>query len=297
LDRSDIPLRTAPTPARANEWALVLTSQGVPATVRRGGEGYSLLVPPAEAERAAEILARYEAENPPGARTGRARAASPPVWTGSLPANAALAVSVALVVFFVSVTGPRDPAVVWFARGSADAARILAGEWWRAITALTLHADLSHVLSNAVIGGFFVAWVLRSRGPGLGLLLVVLSGVAGNLLNACLRSAGHVAVGASTSGFGAVGLLAGIGAVQRGSGRSWARGRWVPLAAGLGILAMFGSSAATDIWAHLFGFAAGVGLGALSARWQVGPPGGSAQIGLAALALGLVLVGWSLALS
>jgi membrane associated rhomboid family serine protease len=290
---SEVALRRTSSPRRADDWALVLMAEGVPARLRRDADGLVVLVPEAFARRADETLARYEAENPP--RPDRPAAAAP-VWPGATPANAALAVSVALVVFFVSVTGPRDASVVWFALGSADAARIVAGEWWRAVTALTLHADLSHVLSNAVIGGFFVAWVLRVRGPGLGLLLVVLAGALGNLANAWARSAAHVAVGASTSGFGAVGVLAGYAMRARGGTRARRRPRWLPFAAGLGILAMFGSGAATDVWAHLFGFFAGTALGAASASLGPRPPGKAAQVVLLTVTLGLIALSWRIAL-
>lgn len=290
----DVPLRTTRSPRKADEWALVLTSEGLPAAVQHGHEGYSLVVPAELAERAADVLARYEAEN--SARELAPRAERLPDWPGGSAIHFALAVSVAMVVFFVSVTGPRDGSVSWFALGSADAAKIVAGEWWRAITALTLHADLEHVLSNAVIGGFFVAWVLRMRGPGLGILLVVLAGVLGNLANAWLRDAVHVSVGASTSGFGAVGVLAGVALMHRGRGGLRGGRRWAPFAAGLGILAMFGSNEATDVWAHLFGFAAGTLLGAASAWIWRPPPGRVMQALLGAGALGLILLGWELAL-
>ena len=34
---------------------------------------------------------------------------------------------------------------------------VLAGELYRTVTALTLHADLPHVAGNALFGGFFLA--------------------------------------------------------------------------------------------------------------------------------------------
>src|SRR5207237_567665 len=73
---------------------------------------------------------------------------------------AAVGLAVLLCAFYY-VTGPRAPAAAgidpWFERGSAVAARILGGEWWRAVTALTLHANLAHLLANAVACGLFAA--------------------------------------------------------------------------------------------------------------------------------------------
>jgi hypothetical protein len=50
-----------------------------------------------------------------------------------------------------SLTGPREPGAIWFDRGSASAQQILAGEVWRTVTALTLHADLAHVVVLSAI--------------------------------------------------------------------------------------------------------------------------------------------------
>lgn len=50
---------------------------------------------------------------------------------------------------FFAVTGTRANRSAWFERGSAETGRIVAGEWRRTITALTLHADVPHVVGNA----------------------------------------------------------------------------------------------------------------------------------------------------
>ena len=44
----------------------------------------------------------------------------------------------------------------WIALGNAHSARILDGEWWRLVTALTLHADWLHLFSNLTLGGIFI---------------------------------------------------------------------------------------------------------------------------------------------
>ena len=40
--------------------------------------------------------------------------------------------------------------------GALDAERVRAGEWWRAVTSLWLHADAMHVFGNAVAAVVFV---------------------------------------------------------------------------------------------------------------------------------------------
>ena len=118
-------------------------------------------------------------------------------------------------------TGPDSAGSPWFARGSANAAAILRGEWWRAVTALTLHGDAGHVAGNAVLGGFLLALLARSIGPGMASALMLLSGVAGTLAAAALVRQNFVSIGASTAVFGAVCSLA---ALARHGLRAWMLG-------------------------------------------------------------------------
>src|SRR5262249_21180296 len=118
---------------------------------------------------------------------------------------------VALVLIgFFAITGSRADGSEPFRRGSADAARTMAGEWWRAVTALTLHADATHVLGNALASALLVTAVCQQLGPGVGLWLLLLAGAGGNAITAAVHRAGHVSVGASTAMFGAIGILAGL---------------------------------------------------------------------------------------
>jgi membrane associated rhomboid family serine protease len=289
-DASETPLRRALSREVAEEWALVLLSAGVSVRVRGSQEGFSLDVAPELCERAEAILAAYELENEGAEESGAA-----PVAAG-LHGNSGLALAVALIVFHL-VTGPRDPSLAWFEWGSADAERILAGELWRPITALTLHADFAHVLGNALIGGFFVAALCGSVGPGVGFAALLAAGAGGNLLNAFVRSSGHVGVGASTAVFGAVGLLVGLGVARRQRLGFASRRAWAPVAAGLGILAMLGAGGGrTDLWAHLFGLLTGAAIGLLASRLLLRPPGAWLQGSLGILAAALLLGSWWVAL-
>ena len=77
---------------------------------------------------------------------------------------------------------------------------ILAGELWRAVTALTLHADHAHLLSNAIACALFLSVVCGALGAGVGSALVLLAGAGGNLANALLHGSHRVSVGAATGG-------------------------------------------------------------------------------------------------
>jgi membrane associated rhomboid family serine protease len=172
---------------------------------------------------------------------------------------------------------------------------MLDGEWWRAVTALTLHADARHLLGNAVSGVLLVTAVCRQLGPGLGLWLLLLAGAGGNAITAAAHGGNHVSVGASTALFGALGLLA---ALRIAPGRVGTRARraWVVGAASLLLLALFGVGPEADILAHLFGFLVGGGLGLLTTRALLRLPPPPAQWVLLGLA-GLTVAGaWVVAL-
>ena len=287
----EVPVRVAYTRRAADEWALVLVAEGLAPRVWRAPEGFAVGVVAHDLDRAAAALDAYDQENPPD-RT-RDSDHTPP---GDGAFLAGLGASTALFVFF-TITGPRDPGVRWFAHGAADSARIGDGELWRTVTALTLHADLTHVAANAAIGAWFFTAVCRALGPGLGGALLLLAGAGGNFANAVLHGAGHSSVGASTAVFAAVGLLGGLAVTRRR--RQGLRGRhaWIPVAASIGLLAMLGTAGErVDLWAHASGLAVGGVLGLAAGRIWRRPPSAAAQWGLGVAALAVLLGCWSLAL-
>ncbi len=159
---------------------------------------------------------------------------------------------------FYSVTGPWEGHSFWFELGAGDSDRILRQhEWWRLVTALTLHADAVHLLSNGLIGGWLVHFLCRLTGSGVGLLSLLLTATAGNLINVVLRGAGHHFVGFSTAVFAVIGLLALLS--YRGRGKITGSHFLIPVMAGAALLAALGSSGErTDLGAHLFGLLCGL---------------------------------------
>ncbi len=287
---SEVVVRVTRKRELADEWALVLLTEGLSPSVWHAADGYSVGVPPAELDRAANVLAVYESETPAQPRLPADESAS------GTHVYVALAASAGLLAFFL-VTGVWDPATRWFAHGAADAERILLGEWWRAVTALTLHADLRHALANAIASVIFLGALSLRLGVGLACAIVLLAGAGGNLVNALVHGAAHVSVGASTSLFGALGVLGALGVARRR--RSGIRGRyaWVPIAAGFALLAMLGTSGErVDLWAHFFGFVIGAVLGATVAVTVARNPGVRVQWILGSAALTTVVVSWLVAL-
>jgi len=248
-------VRVTPSRRRADEWAVVLAAAGIPHWLRQRLDGWALVVPADDAASALQTLAAYDQENAGEPITADGPASRP--WT------IAGVVVALLLVGFSAITGPRSAGSAWFEAGSADASAIVAGQWWRTITPLTLHADAPHLLGNAVAVAGLLTAVCWELGPGVGLWLVLLAGAGGNALTAVVHGGNHVSVGASTAVFGAVGVLAALRIV--GSSRVGARGRrwWVVIAASLALLALLGTAAHADLLAHLFGFLVGGGLGVI----------------------------------
>ena len=283
------PVRETRSHALAQEWELVLITQGLAPSVQQSLDGFVLIVPENELETARATLAAYDRENPP-AVLKPAEAVEPiDLFWG-------LVVALLLVAFFF-VTTLKNPALPWLARGSGDAERILAGESWRTVTSLTLHADLVHVLSNAAAGAIFLSGVYNLLGPGLGSALVLLAGAGGNFLNALMHGSSHISVGASTAIFGAVGMLGVLGMSRRRRRGLIKRRAWLPVAAALALLAMLGTAGPrVDIFAHLFGFLVGAVLAGLVALVTPRPPAQAMQLLCAAATFATIVYCWILAL-
>ncbi len=208
-------------------------------------------------------------------------------WEGQTPAP----IFAALCLAGQLATGPRDEELAWFRRGTADAAAILHGEWWRCATALTLHADLAHAAGNALCGFILIDALARRLGPAWTAWLVLIAGIIGNLLTALVMRTQHFSIGASTAVFGALGALTGVQLLAR------TRSGFVTLGAGAALLAILGTSARSDLFAHLFGMFAGFLLGLVAGALQrEAPEKKTRQPLLAIAALGPLAAAWWLAL-
>lgn len=283
-------VRVTPNRERADEWAVVLAAADIPHKLRRRLDGWALIVPAPDAAAALESLDAYDRENAgEGADRGDAVAPSRPVTL------AGVYVALLLIGLF-AIAGSRETHSEWFQRGSADATRMMAGEWWRAVTALTLHTDVPHLLGNVLASALLVTAVCQQLGTGVGLWLLLLAGAGGNALTAAFYRGGHVSVGASTMVFGAIGILAALRIVTPGRVGSRPDTWWVAVAASLVLLALLGTGPNADILAHVFGLLAGGAaglLGALTTRWT---PPASVQWLLVTAAGAAVYGAWRLAL-
>jgi membrane associated rhomboid family serine protease len=271
--------------------ALILDSRGIPCCIDHSGSGWCLLVPQQRHDDALRELDLYERANrdwPPPLPVARQLVAN------TLPA---ISILILLATFYnltlIGITSPDGGIVDFRGVGAAHAAQIRSGQWWQCITALTLHADLTHLLGNLTIGGVFIILLCREFGSGLAWTILLASGAGGNLINAWLQSPEHTSVGASTAVFGAVGILAATNAVQN---RHNLRRRWsVPIASGLALLTILGTEGKhTDIGAHLFGFGSGVCVG-MAVEYLVGKygrPNAVINVLLALVSAVVVVAAW-----
>jgi membrane associated rhomboid family serine protease len=290
-----LPLRVTADARRLETWLLALRAQAIPALLQQVDGTWVLHVLPTDLDAARRELDAIDAEEVEARRAAATPSEHERFHSRLAPLGGAL-FALLLVALYV-VTGPSASRSVWFIAGASDASRVLAGEWWRTITALTLHADSNHVLSNVAIGTIVVTMVMRRTGVGLGAALVVLAGALGNAVNAWGYGSHHNSIGFSTAVFGAIGILGGLtyaGAVRdRGTRRG--RPAWTAIAGALALLAMLGASERTDMLAHLFGTVTGiaVGLAIAASGWRPRTWMGQAVIGVGTLAV--VVGAWVMA--
>lgn len=274
-----------------DERVLLLTALGYPHRVGADGEFLLIDVKSAESERARLELLRFRAENPPAP----AIAAGPP-WIAASPG---ILVYAFVLVLVDTLARWHVFGVDWERAGSANAGLIQSGEWWRCVTALTLHADVAHLFGNLMFGSLFGMVASHYLGPGLAWLVILLAGALGTALNAALYDAAHVSIGASTAVFAAWGLISVLAwQHRRQSGESRLR-RWAPLGGGLALLAFLGAGdERTDILGHLSGFVVGCLAAPVVVRgFQVIGYRSVVQRRFSTAALALVLLCWVLALN
>jgi rhomboid protease GluP len=254
-----------------------------------GSSAAVLDVPVSEAERAVCSLSELLGEE-----LKKRQTIVEPVPQGPLLLQPAFAVAVclaALTLVFFSMTRVEGTGLRWEERGILITERLLMGDWWRLITAATLHADISHAVSNA---GFFLvlAWAAGERfGSGVTLALWLTTAVVGFVASVVLSHT-EITLGASGGLFGLLGAAAGHAVRHRDTRGLVRRDRIRAFAGGVLLLAFTAFSPRANIHAHVGGFVSGLLCGlVMPAR----PPRAWLQVlsGLAAAAL--VFLAWRIA--
>ncbi len=284
----------SPNASLCNEHALVLAAKQIPHRVVHDRAGFVLIVPAEASIAAGRELRLYADENPPPLpRTPRNAERHNPA-----PGIAVYAAVLCSVTWFAgeNLLG-RD----WYAAGGVDGTLVREGEAWRLFTALTLHADLSHLTGNLVFGTLFGVFAGRLFGPGVAWLAILACAAAGNLANTLLLASMHRSIGASTAVFAALGMVAGF----VWHAQLMAQERWVyrlgPIVGGIALLAYTGMGGGdaerhVDVGAHVMGFVCGFGGGMLLVHLMPRLHERRAQLAAGATALAVLVIAWIAAL-
>jgi membrane associated rhomboid family serine protease len=283
------PFQSIPTRSKrqAMDWSLALASQGIAAIINRGQTGWELLVDEPEFGLALAVLKQYHIENR-GWKWQR-----PVPGTGMVFHWGCLfwALAIAGFYYWSAVQFPRLKEA-----GMVDSQAVMRGQWWRLFTAVTLHENIPHLVSNAATGSLLLGLAMACFGPGVAVLAAFLAGVAGNCASVMLDPVAHQSLGASGMVTGALGLIT----VQTFA--DWRKhrmaGALIPraLAGGVLLLVLISFSPGTDVVAYVGGFLAGtifgVGLGFFGPKTLHRK---SVNLGSGLLLCALIIVTWLLA--
>jgi rhomboid protease GluP len=159
---------------------------------------------------------------------------------------------------------------VLFAFGAKYREAIIAGQWWRLITAGFLHGGLLHILMNSWVLFDLGTQVEQSFGTNRYVTIYLFSTVTGFLASFYWSAA--LSIGASAGIFGLIGAMIAMGVRDKSSYGSAVRSlyvRWAMYGLLMGLLPIF----ATDNAAHLGGIAGGFAL-----AYVAGTPGYSRAV-------------------
>ena len=274
------------TKEEADTYSLVLSASRVSHRPIRGEHGWDLWVKDAQDETALKAIEKYIDENQD--QTDRS---APLYYSDYKRTFTGIWVSMGLLIFHVAIALEHQSEFFIKVFG-ASAFHIINGELYRTVTALMLHANALHILGNVVGLSLFGTAVCSIMGMGVGWLMILISGIAGNLINALLHMGGHVSIGASTSIFGAIGILSAYQFVKK----FWAPGErlkaFLPLCGGLALLGVLGSGEHSDLMAHLFGFLSGMIAGSVYGVFIKRTVSAGYQAGFTFLILGIITAAW-----
>ena len=272
-----------------HEYSLVLEARGIEHETEEEEGSWVLSVPVEMRHRAYEELSRYSVER-------NVRRSIPEVVQTHSGAAIGVFLYVLILLSIAYCAGNVTFGADWLSLGSLDSGA--RGEWWRAVTALTLHLDQEHLLGNVLFGAVAGMAASRLLGPGIAWASILVAAALANYTEILITPITHRAVGASTAVFAALGLLSGMAWRQRLTLRERLWYRWAPLIAGICLLTLLGAGTThVDVLGHGLGFVFGLAVGWVCVR--TGAPNNRDPRVQAVTGIGAVLAvcaAWAMAL-
>ena len=271
------------------DYSLVLLSQGIVHRLERSPEGpFEIFVKPKHEPQALHQLELYRKENPP-------REENPPLPL-SLSLQPAWVLLVPVVCTLLDFSGK---VARMHSLGLSDADKVMHGQWWRTITALTLHGDARHIASN-LLSGYIVLTLLSYRTPlaRMAPFLAVASALA-NFCTVLTVQTDFRSLGFSTFVFAAIGALAVIEFRLMPRETHGQLRRFAPLCGAASLAVFLGLGENADILGHAYGFIAGLFCGFIpkkkALRW--GTPTKLVDLVWVAIYFAIFAIGWKFALA
>jgi membrane associated rhomboid family serine protease len=281
-------LLSTPSKQVANEYSLLLASQAIRHWMEFDGEEWAISADEKDARLAMDLIDLYRSEN-------RGYQDAPPERRDlDLLLSPLLFLAVPVACYFLVGLSPWSN--WWHSRGSADARYILDGQWWRCITATTLHADETHFLSNLVSGYFILNLAGHRLGIGTLMLLSTLGAGFTNYLVALASGRDHVSIGFSSVVFCALGILAAVETLLLPRRQDRSLRRLTPLISAFFVAVLVGLGENADVKAHFYGFGIGAALGLLMRWTPKALDRAPFQALLAFMTYALYVLAWTLAL-
>ncbi len=243
------------------ESRLVLHAAGISAEAVHRDGWWLLVVSSADRAVSAAELEAYRQEN---LVRSNHRHTAVPIYDGAVAAVLGYS---GIIILVALLSDQSAFGVDWLAAGRMRAGSVMAGQWWRTVTALTLHLDAGHLISNLAFGTVFGFLAGQVLGGGVAWLAIVIAGALGNFMNAAVQAPNHSSIGASTAVFAALGVVVAHALRHWRSVPEKPLRRWSPLIGGVLLLAFTGLGGEhTDVVAHVTGFLAGLVIGWLGCR-------------------------------
>ncbi len=281
MSPTTIPVASGLTRRQADEVVVLLAAMGIEAVAEAdGSREVTVYTDPLDAERARALITdEYPAGF--GATTDHA---TPHTQRHAVPVGAlwlhrdvwAVAlVAAACIVWLALLHGAGRE--VTRARlldfGAITWDQVWLGEWWRLASAIFVHFDGPHLVTNLLTLAILGPPLARLVGPWRFLLIFVLTGIAGNAFSHVFAPSASLKGGASGGIAGVLGALGGT-SLDPAWGRRFKR--WQVLGALAAVYALLvGAGPGRDNAGHLGGLLAGVVLGRLLSPRPARDPGTS----------------------